>query len=77
MNLEERNAEGEVYIEKELQNLKYFNLKNRDLVIGFTLSGMVIEFVEGKVDWKFNLDTSILDIFAEYVESKGRSYQTK
>ena len=71
MILEEQQPGQSVFIEKELQNLKSFELSNRNTIFGFTLSGLVIEFVDGKVDWKFNLDTSILDLFADYSKSKG------
>lgn len=74
MKLKEISKDFETSTEKPLIGIKIFKRPKKPLILGFTLSGMLYEFLDGQIDWKFSLDTSIIDLYAEYLHSQGQQF---
>ena len=73
MKLKEICRDFESSTEKPLLGIKIFETPKGPLVLGFTLSGVLYEFSKGHIDWKFSLDTSIVDLYAEFLISKSKA----
>jgi hypothetical protein len=69
--LEKRTALN-VFSAKRMNEVRFFNFDKQQILLAFSYIGELIEFKNNKIVWKHILDTSIIDVFGEYIKATSK-----